>query len=116
VHAALRVWDLVFYSGTKVIFEVGLNIMKVFEYQIMRKYDPVDIASLLGKSLSSMFDISPFLSQNFLKSVTAEQLKTMQTELHLGVQTELRSRHDTLQMIELLRLTRCNIPHFRKFC
>ena len=37
----------------KVIFEVGLNIMKVFEYQIMRKYDPVDIGIVgIGTLLS----------------------------------------------------------------
>jgi Ca2+-binding EF-hand superfamily protein len=105
-EAAFRVWDLVFYAGTKVLFEVGLNIMKVFEPQIMRKRDAVDIASLLSKSLSSMFDISPFLSQNYLKNLTPDGLKAMQTALHFEVQNELRSRHDTLQMIELLRLTK----------
>jgi len=105
-EAAFRVWDLVFYSGTKVLFEVGLNIMKVFEPQILRKQDSVDIASSLSKHLTSMFDISPFLSQNFLKNVTAEEIKAMQKKLHREVQTELRGRHDTLQMIELLRLTK----------
>lgn len=45
--------------------------------------------------------------QPTLKNVTNETIRTMQEKCFQKIKEAVRSRHDTLQMIELRRLTRC---------
>jgi len=105
-ETAFRIWDMVFYCGTKPLLEAALNIMRHYESEIFRRSDPVDIVSFLSRSLPAIFDPTFLVANDILKGVTSSKIRKMQEEVLRDVKDEMRSRHDTLQMIELRRLTR----------
>jgi len=115
-EAAFRIWDVLFVYGKKVMLDISLSLFKCYQKEILEFNDPTDVVSLLHKKLAGMYDVTALLNQSSFTGFIQNSVMTWDTKraerrrtiLYETVKAEVRGRHDTLQIIELTRLTKFN--------
>jgi len=96
---------VLFVYGTKVFLEISLSLFKLYQKEILEFNDPTDVVSLIHKKLADMYDVSALLNTS-IKTWDTKKADGRRVKLFETVKAEVRGRHDTLQIIELTRLTR----------
>ncbi|KAL4385096.1 hypothetical protein GQ457_15G017180 [Hibiscus cannabinus] len=62
-ETTLRVWDVLFYEGAKVLFHVALAIFKMNENELLLTHQVDDIMNILQKTTHHLFDPDELLTE-----------------------------------------------------
>lgn len=65
IESVLRVWDILFYEGSRTLFRVALAIFKLGEPRIKAMSDPMEIFQIVQALPRSMLDIGALLDVAF---------------------------------------------------
>ena len=65
IESVLRVWDCLFFEGSKTLFRIALAIFKAGERQIMAVSDPMEIFQVVQTIPRSMLDINALMEVCF---------------------------------------------------
>ncbi|EME88641.1 uncharacterized protein MYCFIDRAFT_149251 [Pseudocercospora fijiensis CIRAD86] len=65
IESVLRVWDCLFFEGSKTIFRVALAIFKAAESQILKVSDPMEIFQVVQTIPRSMLDCNALMEVCF---------------------------------------------------
>ncbi|KAM0720848.1 hypothetical protein Q7P37_003133 [Cladosporium fusiforme] len=65
IESVLRVWDCLFFEGSKTLFRIALSIFKSAERQIMPVNDPMEVFQVVQTSPRSMLDINALMEVCF---------------------------------------------------
>ncbi|KAK5680292.1 hypothetical protein LTS10_007219 [Elasticomyces elasticus] len=65
IESVLRVWDCLFFEGSKTLFRIALAIFKAGERQIMAVSDPMEIFQVVQTIPRSMLDVNGLLEVCF---------------------------------------------------
>jgi len=65
-ETVLRIWDTIFYEGSKIVFRVALGLMKINKDRLLSKTDPAALAEEFNEILYSKSSVS---CHTFLKDI-----------------------------------------------
>ncbi|GAB7363096.1 hypothetical protein MBLNU230_g3387t1 [Neophaeotheca triangularis] len=65
MESVVRVWDCLFFEGSKTLFRVALAIFKLGEKQILSVSDPMEVFQLVQTMPKSILDINPLMELCF---------------------------------------------------
>ncbi|XP_071736715.1 uncharacterized protein [Rutidosis leptorrhynchoides] len=97
-ETTMRVWDVLFYEGAKILFNVALAIFKIREEELLMTYSVGDAIKIIQDTTHHLFDPDDLLTVAF------EQISFMTTNI-----SKQRKKQETAVMAELdQRLRRLN--------
>ncbi|KAJ6729257.1 RAB-GTPASE-TBC DOMAIN-CONTAINING PROTEIN-RELATED [Salix viminalis] len=93
-ETTLRVWDVLFYEGAKVLFYVALAIFKMKEEELLLAHHVGDVINILQKTTHHLFDPDELLTVAFDKigSMTTNTLSKQRKKQEPAVMAELDQR------------------------
>ncbi|GAB2285221.1 hypothetical protein Dimus_019674 [Dionaea muscipula] len=93
-ETTLRVWDILFYEGAKVLFNVALAIFKMKEDELLLTQQVGDVIFILQKTTHHLFDPDELLEVAFDKigSMTTNTISKERKKLEPAVMAELDER------------------------
>ncbi|XP_010547231.1 PREDICTED: growth hormone-regulated TBC protein 1-A-like [Tarenaya hassleriana] len=93
-ETALRVWDVLFYEGAKVLFHVALAIFKMKEYELLLTHQVGDVINILQRTTHHLFDPDELLTVAFDKigSMTTNTISKQRKKQEPAVMAELDQR------------------------
>lgn len=102
-ETALRVWDVLFYEGAKVLFHVALAIFKMKEEELLLAHQVGDVISILQKTTHHMFDPDDLLTVAFDKigSMTHNTISKQRKKQEPAVMAELDQRFRRLNSLKV---------------
>ena len=65
IESVLRVWDCLFFEGSKTLFRIALSIFKTAERQILPVNDPMEVFQVVQTSPRSMLDVNALMEVCF---------------------------------------------------
>lgn len=65
IESVLRIWDCLFFEGSKTLFHIALGILKFGERQILAVNDPIEIFQVVQAIPRSMLDINGLMEVCF---------------------------------------------------
>ncbi|KAK8569885.1 hypothetical protein V6N13_002597 [Hibiscus sabdariffa] len=95
-ETTLRVWDVLFYEGAKVIFHVGLAMFKMKEDELLLTHQVGDIINILQRTTHHLFDPDELLTVAFDKigfmttNTISKQRKKQEPEVMKELDQRLR--------------------------
>lgn len=97
-ETTMRVWDVLFYEGAKILFNVALAIFKMKEEELLMTYSVGDAIKIIQDTTHHLFDPDDLLTVAF------EQISFMTTNI-----SKQRKKQETAVMAELdQRIRRLN--------
>ncbi|KAL9244003.1 hypothetical protein vseg_017826 [Gypsophila vaccaria] len=101
-ETTLRVWDILFYEGAKVLFHVALAIFKMKEDELLLAHQVGDVINILQKTTHHMFDPDELLTVAFDKigSMTTNTISKQRKKQEPAVMAELDQRFRRLNSIK----------------
>eukprot|EP01113_Clastostelium_recurvatum_P037055 TRINITY_DN5380_c0_g1_i1.p1 TRINITY_DN5380_c0_g1~~TRINITY_DN5380_c0_g1_i1.p1 ORF type:complete len:353 (+),score=76.97 TRINITY_DN5380_c0_g1_i1:85-1059(+) len=96
-------WDALFFSGTKVIFEVGLAVLKINQDKLMGMTDAVDIITYVNGSMGHLYDAQALFAE--MRSLDPTRVEEMRVLQRRKVQAESLLKSSATQINELARAT-----------
>ncbi|PRP80913.1 hypothetical protein PROFUN_11354 [Planoprotostelium fungivorum] len=103
-ETAFRIWDVIFYLGPKVIFEVALSILHLLEKPLLEMNDETDIGVFIGEEVSKLFDADQIF-QTTLKPLDARKITKMREEIMREIEMETKQRTCNFEHEELVKST-----------
>ncbi|KAF9688249.1 hypothetical protein SADUNF_Sadunf02G0177500 [Salix dunnii] len=102
-ETTLRVWDVLFYEGAKVLFHVALAIFKMKEEELLLAHHVGDVINILQKTTHHLFDPDELLTVAFDKigSMTTNTLSKQRKKQEPAVMAELDQRLRRLNSIKM---------------
>lgn len=93
-ETTLRVWDVLFYEGAKVMFHVALAIFKMKEDELLLAHQVGDVISIIQKTTHHIFDPDDLLTVAFDKigSMTTNTISKQRKKQEPAVMAELDQR------------------------
>ncbi|GLT46266.1 hypothetical protein SLA2020_200360 [Shorea laevis] len=93
-ETTLRVWDVLFYEGAKVLFHVALAIFKMKEDELLLTQHVGDVINILQKTTHHMFEPDELLTVAFDKigSMTTNTISKQRKKQEPAVMAELDQR------------------------
>ncbi|KAF7141409.1 hypothetical protein RHMOL_Rhmol06G0240100 [Rhododendron molle] len=93
-ETTLRVWDVLFYEGAKVLFHVALAIFKMKEEELILAQHVGDVIDILQKTTHHLFDPDELLTVAFDKigSMTTTTISKQRKKQEPAVMAELDLR------------------------
>ncbi|GBG63586.1 hypothetical protein CBR_g38652 [Chara braunii] len=106
---AMRLWDVLFNEGAKVLFRVALAIFKLNEPQIMKLMNVGDVVSLLQEFTSRAFDADALLKVAFdqIGSLPMSSIRRKRRYQQPAVITELKERLERCRVHPLNAIASC---------
>ncbi|XP_039049124.1 TBC1 domain family member 2A-like isoform X1 [Hibiscus syriacus] len=95
-ETTLRVWDVLFYEGAKVLFHVALAIFKMNEHELLLTHQVGDIINILQRTTHHLFDPDELLTVAFdmmgfmTTNTISKQRKKQETEVMKELDLRLR--------------------------
>ncbi|KHG24799.1 TBC1 domain family member 2A [Gossypium arboreum] len=95
-ETTLRVWDVLFYEGAKVLFHVALAIFKMKEHELLLTHQVGDIINILQRTTHHLFDPDELLTVAFDKigfmttNTISKQRKKQETEVMKELDLRMR--------------------------
>ncbi|KAB8338813.1 hypothetical protein FH972_021757 [Carpinus fangiana] len=74
IESACRVWDCLFYEGSKTLFRVALGIFRLGEPEIRRLGDPMEIFQVVQTLPRHLIDANALMEASFGKSLEGRGL------------------------------------------
>ncbi|KAG6748745.1 hypothetical protein POTOM_048678 [Populus tomentosa] len=102
-ETTLRVWDVLFYEGAKVLFHVALAIFKMKEEELLQTHHVGDVINILQKTTHHLFDPDELLTVAFDKigSMTTNTISKERKKQEPAVMAELDQRLRRLNSIKM---------------
>ncbi|KAB1200502.1 TBC1 domain family member 2A [Morella rubra] len=102
-ETTLRVWDVLFYEGAKVLFHVALAIFKMKEEELLVTHHVGDVINILQKTSHHLFDPDELLTVAFDKigSMTTGTISKQRKKQEPAVMAELDQRLRRLNSIKV---------------
>ncbi|KAG5596738.1 hypothetical protein H5410_037970 [Solanum commersonii] len=100
-ETTLRVWDVLFYEGAKVLFHVALAIFKINEEKLLVAHHVGDVISIIQRSTHHLFDPDELLTVAFDKvgSMTTTTISKQRKKQEPAVMAELDQRSRRLNSV-----------------
>ncbi|KAG5367855.1 GTPase-activating protein [Yarrowia sp. C11] len=112
IETTLRIWDCLFYEGSKTLFRIALTLMKQSEPEFMGLNDPMEIFQVVQTSPKSMLDASHLMESCFKRyndfghisqDEIAQLRKIVRQKRGDGGTGGIQSRDDVLEELILSR-------------
>ncbi|KAG6658901.1 hypothetical protein I3843_04G182500 [Carya illinoinensis] len=102
-ETTLRVWDVLFYEGAKVLFHVAMAIFKMREEELLLTCHVGDVINILQRTTHHLFDPEELLTVAFDKigSMTTNTISKQRKKQEPAVMAELDQRLRRLNSIKL---------------
>ncbi|CAN0927159.1 TBC1 domain family member 2A [Linum grandiflorum] len=102
-ETTLRVWDVLFYEGAKVLFHVALAMFKMKEEQLLVTHHVGDVINILQRTTHHLFDPDDLLTVAFDKigSMTTNTISKQRKKQEPAVMAELDERLRRLNTVRL---------------
>ncbi|XP_061344136.1 uncharacterized protein LOC133290093 [Gastrolobium bilobum] len=102
-ETTLRVWDVIFYEGAKVIFNVALAIFKMKEDQLLLTHHVGEVINVLQMTTHHLFDPDDLLTVAFDKigSMTTNTISKQRKKQEPEVMKELDQRIRRLNSLKM---------------
>ncbi|KAF6144992.1 hypothetical protein GIB67_013343 [Kingdonia uniflora] len=102
-ETTMRVWDVLFYEGAKVLFHVALAIFRVKEEELLMTSQIGDIISILQRTTHHLYDPDDLLTVAFdkLGSMTTNAITKERKKQEPAVMAELDQRLRRLNSIKV---------------
>ncbi|KAG8642123.1 TBC1 domain family member 2A [Manihot esculenta] len=102
-ETTLRVWDVLFFEGAKVLFHVALAIFKMKEVELLLTHHVGDVISILQKTTHHLFDPDELLTVAFDKigSMTTNAISKQRKKQQPAVMAELDQRLRRLNSLSM---------------
>ncbi|XP_023512853.1 TBC1 domain family member 2B-like [Cucurbita pepo subsp. pepo] len=93
-ETTLRVWDVLFYEGAKVLFHVALAIFKMKEDQLLLSHHVGDVINIVQKTTHYLFDPDDLLTVAYdnIGSTTTNTISKQRKKQEPAVMAELDQR------------------------
>ncbi|KAF8094226.1 hypothetical protein N665_0367s0014 [Sinapis alba] len=93
-ETTLRVWDVLFYEGAKVLFHAALAIFKMKENELLMTHQVGDVINIIQTTSHQLFDPDELLTVAFEKigSMTTNTLSKQRKKQEPAVMAELDQR------------------------
>ncbi|KAK4369384.1 hypothetical protein RND71_013176 [Anisodus tanguticus] len=100
-ETTLRVWDVLFYEGAKVLFHVALAIFKMNEEELLVAHHVGDVISVIQRSTHHLFDPDELLTVAFDKVgfMTTTTISKQRKKQEPAVMAELNQRSRRLNSV-----------------
>ncbi|XP_016446609.1 uncharacterized protein LOC107771693 [Nicotiana tabacum] len=100
-ETTLRVWDVLFYEGGKVLFHVALAIFKMNEEELLVAHHVGDVISMIQRSTHHLFDPDELLTVAFDKVgfMTTTTISKQRKKQEPAVMAELDQRSRRLNSL-----------------
>lgn len=73
VESVLRVWDILFYEGSRTLFRVALAIFKLGEQRIKAMSDPMEILQMVQSLPRGMLDVGALMDVAFRRGGISQE-------------------------------------------
>ncbi|KAF8414190.1 hypothetical protein HHK36_002189 [Tetracentron sinense] len=102
-ETTMRVWDVLFNEGAKVLFHVALAIFKMKEEELLLAHQIGDIISILQRTTHHLFDPDELLTVAFDKigSMTSNTITKQRKKQEPAVMAELDQRLRRLNSLKM---------------
>lgn len=102
-ETTLRVWDVLFYEGAKVLFHAALAIFKMKEEELLLTHHVGDVINILQKTTHHLFDPDELLTVAFDKigSMTKNTISKQRKKQEPAVMAELDQRLRRLNSLKM---------------
>ncbi|XP_039120692.1 LOW QUALITY PROTEIN: growth hormone-regulated TBC protein 1 [Dioscorea cayenensis subsp. rotundata] len=102
-ETTLRVWDVLFNEGAKVLFHVALAIFKMKEEELLRTHQIGDVIAIIQSTTHHLFDPDELLTVAFDKigSMTANTITKQRKKQEPAVMAELDLRLRRLNSLKI---------------
>ncbi|KAE8075583.1 hypothetical protein FH972_014281 [Carpinus fangiana] len=102
-ETTLRVWDVLFYEGAKVLFHVALAIFMMKEEQLLLTHHVGDVINIVQRTSHHLFDPDELLTVAFDKigSMTTNTISKQRKKQEPAVMAELDQRFRRLNSIKV---------------
>ncbi|XXG44792.1 hypothetical protein AAC387_Pa02g0050 [Persea americana] len=102
-ETTMRVWDVLFNEGAKVLFHVALAIFKMNEEELLAAHHIGDVLSILQESTHHMYDPDELLTVAFDKigSMTTNAITKQRKKQEPAVMAELDQRLRRLNSLKM---------------
>ncbi|KAK4787224.1 hypothetical protein SAY86_011057 [Trapa natans] len=102
-ETTLRVWDVLFYEGAKVLFHVALGIFKMKEDELLLTHHVGDVISILQRTTHHLFDPDDLLTVAYenIGFMTTNTLSKQRKKQESAVMAELDQRLRRLNSLKL---------------
>ncbi|PIN01456.1 Ypt/Rab GTPase activating protein [Handroanthus impetiginosus] len=93
-ETTLRVWDVLFYEGAKVLFNVALAIFKINEEKLLMAHQVGDVINIIQRSTHHLFDPDELLTVAFdqIGFMTTTTISKQRKKQEPAVMAELDQR------------------------
>ncbi|KAK2007806.1 TBC domain-containing protein [Colletotrichum eremochloae] len=93
IESTLRVWDVIFYEGSKTLFRIALAIFKIGESEVRSISDPMEMFSVIQAMPRRLLDANAlmeacFKRRNGFGHISQVTIDTEREERRVKVQTE----------------------------
>ncbi|GKT54427.1 GTPase activating protein [Colletotrichum tofieldiae] len=93
IESTLRVWDVIFYEGSKTLFRIALAIFKLGENEVRSITDPMEMFSVIQAMPRRLLDANAlmeacFKRRNGFGHISQVTIDTQREERRVKVQTE----------------------------
>ncbi|KAK1981773.1 TBC domain-containing protein [Colletotrichum cereale] len=93
IESTLRVWDVIFYEGSKTLFRIALAIFKIGEAEVRSISDPMEMFSVIQAMPRRLLDANAlmeacFKRRNGFGHISQVTIDTEREERRVKVQTE----------------------------
>lgn len=102
-ETTMRVWDVLFYEGAKVLFHVALAMFKMKEEELLLAHHVGDVINILHKTSHHLFDPDELLTVAFDKigSMTTNTISKQRKKQEPAVMAELDQRLRRLNSLKM---------------
>lgn len=102
-ETTLRVWDVLFYEGAKVLFHVALAFFKMREDELLVTHHVGDVINILQRTTHHLFDPDELLTVAFDKigSMTTNTISKQRKKQEPAVMAELDQRLRRLNSLKM---------------
>ncbi|KAK9084705.1 hypothetical protein Sjap_025116 [Stephania japonica] len=102
-ETTMRVWDVLFYEGAKVLFHVALAIFKMNEEELLMTSQIGDVINILQRSTHHLYDPDDLLTVAFDKigSMTSTTITKQRKKQEPAVMAELDQRLRRLNSLKM---------------
>ncbi|KAM7271021.1 hypothetical protein ACFE04_030235 [Oxalis oulophora] len=111
-ETTLRVWDVLFYEGAKVLFHAALAIFKMKEDELLLTHQVGDVINIIQRTTHHMFDPDELLTVAFEKigSMNTNTISKQRKKQEPAVMAELDQRLRRLNSLKEQEQEQDNFP------
>eukprot|EP00002_Diphylleia_rotans_P034052 TRINITY_DN7289_c0_g1_i1.p1 TRINITY_DN7289_c0_g1~~TRINITY_DN7289_c0_g1_i1.p1 ORF type:complete len:727 (-),score=149.44 TRINITY_DN7289_c0_g1_i1:708-2888(-) len=92
-ETCMRIWDILFYDGSKILFRISLGILKTLEKKILACNNAMEVMNVLKEEPRKLFDVEELFKTCWSKiwcgSMSSNMINALRTSYEVIVEEEL---------------------------